>query len=339
MLTRTMNNRWHAQARSLWAGCLLFVVPYSLCAQNLVPNHSFEEYDTCRVVNDVYYPDTGPLGWFSAGWTPDHFMSCLTTGSFNGAPLSIWAFQYPQDGSCYAGVITYHQTVMGREFFMVELTETLVAGQTYYASFYANAAWEGWEIHPQMWVATSHLGMLFTTQPRQWEINDPVPAPGNFAHVFHPWVITDTVAWTLVSGSFVADSAYRYVMIGNHFDDAVTDTLHLGYSIQYAKAMALIDNVCVSSSLSGCPLALGVADRELERIVLYPNPVIGELMLSGVPRGAEATIYDALGRTMWRGSTTAGTWRFDVGYWAKGSYVLRLEQGVGSRSFRFVLIE
>lgn len=339
MAHKAMNNRWLSTLLCSVLGGLLFVVAQRCEAQNLVPNNSFEEYDSCRVVNDVYYPETGPLGWFSASGTPDHFLSCLPYGSFNGAPLNIGAFQYPKDGECYAGVITYHQNVQVREFFMVELSEPLVPGNTYYTSFYANAAWGGYEVHPQHWVATSHIGMLFTMHSRQWEYNDPVPAPGNFAHVVHPWIIADTVGWTLVSGSFVADSAYRYVMIGNHFGDAMTDTLHIGHSIQYAKAMTLIDDVCVSASPDGCPLALGVAESTLDGVTLYPNPATSYVTVHGLPGGVKAMIHDALGRSVWAGSTTPGAWRLDVGAWARGSYVMRLVQGSSSRSFKFMLME
>ncbi|HNR56309.1 MAG TPA: T9SS type A sorting domain-containing protein, partial [Flavobacteriales bacterium] len=219
------------------------------------------------------------------------------------------------------------------------LTQPLVQGQTYYASFYANAGWGGYEVHPQHWVATSHIGMLFTMQSHQWEYNDPFPAPGNFAHVVHPWVIADTVGWTLVSGSFVADSAYRYLMIGNHFDNAATDTIHLGHSIQYERAMMLIDKVCVSASPDGCALALGVVEPTLDHAVLFPNPATSELVIRGLPHGVKASVWDARGRSLWVGSTTVGTWRMDVGAWARGSYVLRLEQGSRNQSFKFVLIE
>lgn len=339
MTSNAMNNKWLGAVRMTALGCLLLIATLRCEAQNLVPNPSFEEYDTCRVFNDVYYPDNGPLGWFSAGWTPDHFMSCLPYGSFNGVPLSLGAFQYPQNGDCYAGVITYHQNVEGREYFMAELMDPLIQGQTYYTSFYANAAWEGYETNPQIWVATSHIGMLFTMQPRQWENNDPVPTAGDFAHVFHPWIITDTLGWTLVSGSFVADSAYRYVMLGNHFGDAVTDTIHLGQSIQYAKAMTLIDNVCVSLSPGGCPLALGVAEPSLISVTITPNPATSELVVRGLPIGATAQICDPIGRMVWVGSTAVGSWHLNVGAWARGSYVLHLEQVGESRSFKFMLTE
>ena len=337
MTSSAMNLRWPGNGLSLLLGCLGFVAHLRCEAQNLVPNHSFEVRDSCLEVNMAYTLGTGPLGWFSAGGTGDYFMSCIPDGGFNDVPLSSWAFQYAHDGDCYVGVVTYQQGTGVREYFMVELAQSLVVGQEYFASFYASPTWGGPE--PQMFLASSHIGMLFTTQPRHWTNTDPWPTGGNFAHVYHPWLITDTVGWTLVSGSFVADSAYQYLMIGNHFDNGITDTLHFAAFNWTAKAHTLIDNVCVTDDLKGCPLALGVADNMRAAVVLFPNPASDEVGLSGVPQGTRLTIHDGAGRVVLLEEAVAGTWRMDASAWARGVYMLRLEQGGESRSFKFVLIE
>lgn len=306
-------------------------------AQNLVPNHSFEVRDSCLEVNTAYTLGTGPLGWFSAGGTGDYFMSCIPDGGFNDVPLSYWAFQYAQEGECYVGVATYAQATGFREYFMIELAQPLVVGQMYFASFYASPTWGGPQ--PQVFLASSHIGMLFTTQPLHWTNGDPWPTGGNFAHVYHPWLVTDTVGWTLVSGSFVADSAYQYLMIGNHFDNSMTDTLHFADLPWDPRAHTLIDNVCVTADPKGCPLALGLAGHMLDEVALFPNPASGEVGLSGVPLGTTITIHDGLGRLVLREEAVVVTWRTDASSWARGAYVLRLEQEERSRSFKFVLIE
>ncbi|MCW5898068.1 MAG: T9SS type A sorting domain-containing protein [Flavobacteriales bacterium] len=320
-------------------GCLLFMAALPCMAQNLVPNPSFEEFTDCLEVNTAYTVETGPLGWFSAGGTGDYYLSCLPYGAFNGVPLSSAAFQYPQDGECYAGVVTYQQSPEVREFFMIELLQPLMVGQTYFASFFANAAWNGSLPYPPVYLASSHVGMKFTTQPSPWVNGDPWPTGDNEAHVYHPWIIADTVGWTLVSGSFVADSAYQYVMIGNHFDNANTDTLHFATFAWTPRAYTLIDNVCVSPDPKGCPLALGVSEPELNAVVLFPNPASAEIALGGVPVGSNISIHDALGRLVWREEKMGGSWRKNVRAWARGTYVLRLEQEGRIRSFKFVLIE
>ncbi|HRD53860.1 MAG TPA: T9SS type A sorting domain-containing protein [Flavobacteriales bacterium] len=326
-------------ALKLGAHCLLFVGAPRCEAQNLVPNHSFEEFTDCLEVNTAYTVETGPLGWFSAGGTGDYYLSCLPYGAFNGVPLSSWAFQYPQDGECYVGLVTYIQSTGVREYFMIQLAQPLVPGQVYYASFYANAAWNGSNAYPQHYLASSHVGMKYTTQPRPWVNGDSWPTGDNEAHVYHPWVIADTVGWTLVNGSFVADSAYQYLMIGNHFDNASTDTLHFATFAWTPRAYTLIDNVCVSPNPKGCPSALGVTEPGMDTVVLFPNPAHAEIALSGVPLGSNINIHDALGRLVWREENMGGDWRKNVLAWARGTYVLRLEQQGRFRSFKFVLIE
>ncbi len=339
MTTRVMSLKWPGTGLSLLLGCLGFVAHLRCEAQNLVPNHSFEERDSCLEVNMAYTLGTGPLGWFSAGGTGDYFMSCIPDGGFNDVPLSSWAFQYAQEGECYVGVGTYAQATGVREYFMIQLAQPLVVGQMYFASYYASPTWGGADINPQMYLASSHIGMLFTTQPRHWTNNDPWPTGGNFAHVYHPWLITDTVGWTLVSGSFVADSAYQYLMIGNHFNNAMTDTLHFADLPWDPRAHTLIDNVCVTSDPKGCPLALGVPDHLLDAVVLFPNPSNDVVGLSGVPPGTRLTILDGMGRLMLREEAVAGTRRIDASAWARGAYMLRLEQGGQIRSFKFVLTD
>lgn len=338
MLPYAMNNRWCRWAVMLGGHCLLFVAPPHCEAQNLVPNHSFEEYDTCRVFNDVYYPDNGPLGWFSAAGTPDHYLSCLPYGSLNGVPFNRFAFQYPQDGEAYVGMVTYRSSEV-REYFMVQLQQPLVVGQRYYASFYANAAWGGYPISPIAWLYSNGVGMVFTTQPRQWELSDPYPAPLNFAHMHSSAIIADTVGWTLVSGSFVADSAYQYVMLGNPFNNASTDTLHIVYQQSTLVSYTLIDNVCVSQDSLGCPMAVGVGERSLERTGVYPNPAQQWVLLSGMDAGAWLSVHDMLGRCVWQGGVSGNRMQLDVGSWARGTYVLQVDGTRRRQSFKFVLTE
>jgi hypothetical protein len=340
MTSNATNLKRSGTSLGLVLGCLGFVGALRCEAQNLVPNPSFEEYDTCRVVNDVYYPATGPLHWFSAAGTPDHFLSCLPYATFNSAPYNAFAFQSAQEGTSYAGVTTYRAVPPNiREYFMVELVEPLVVGQEYHASFYAGVGWGGYLMNPQVWLYASGIGMLLTVEPRQWVLNDPYPVPLNFAHVYSTAMITDTVGWTLVSGSFVADSAYQYLMLGNHFDNTNTDTLHIALQPFVAIGYALIDNVCVSVYPDGCPMAVGNKEPESVGSGLYPNPARDQITLQGVDSGAVITIHDAMGRVIWRGTNTGVDMHIGVGHLARGTYIVRAADAWKERSFKFVLIE
>ena len=327
---------------NLLLGCLLFVAPPRCEAQNLVPNPSFEETDTC-LAGLAFDSEFGLHDWFSAYLTPDHLQSCLN-GSFSGLPMNTFTFQEPLDGSSCVGIFSYFQNGLDeqREWVMVQLTEPLVAGQTYYASFYANAGFGGNAQYPQVWLASSNIGMLFTMQTRPWEFTYPYPSALNVAHVHRTEILSDTVAWTLVSGSFVADSAYQYLMIGNFFSNALTDTLHFADPGSvfpwYPWGYTLIDKVCVSMDPNGCDLTEGVVDQAIWTMHVYPNPATNELTVSSA-QGALGTVQDALGRRVWQGSVNAEHWKLDVGTWARGTYVFKLVKGEQQATFKFVLIE
>lgn len=336
-------NNTPADARgALLLGYVLLLAGARCEAQgNLVPNHSFEEADTCWPYSGFYYPHEGPDHWFSGGHSPDYFQgpNCAAYGSDISAPLNHLGFQYAQHGVAYTGVVTYQHPDPWREFLVVQLEVPLVEGETYFASFYANAAWGGTAPFPIARLASSNVGMRFTMEPNQWEWNDPLPVTANYAQVHYAQILSDTAAWTLVSGSFVADSAYQYLMIGNHFSNALTDTVPFEPTISLPVAYTFIDNVCVSNAPDGCPLWNSVGMQGEPAMVLYPNPAQTGLFVSGVPDGTWAQVRDAVGRNVWQGSAEQGTWQLDVSAWARGNYVLRIKSGSLVRSFKFVLIE
>jgi len=342
-MMNAMNNRQPTVSLGFLLGCLFCVAALRCEAQtNLVPNPSFEVPDSCPGTHTFLTPGEGPLYWFSGGATPDYYQSCVPPPSEASVPLHDYAFQYPQDGENYIGLVTYEVNSGGlREYAMVQLITPLVQGQTYTVSFYANAAWNGTDsMYPQHYLASSHIGALFTMQPRPWTGGDPWPLATGSAHVFHPWIISDTVSWTLVSNSFVADSAYQYLMVGNHFDNAITDTIHfIPLLVTLPKAYTLVDNVCVSADTKGCPLANGVGSNAESEVLLFPNPAMGELVVNALHEDVAATIFDATGRTVWSGRITKASWRLEVGAWARGYYVLNMLMGEERRSFKFVLIE
>ncbi len=223
-----------------------------------------------------------------------------------------------------------------REWLIVPLLEALAPGQIYYCSFRANAAFGG----QTTWVASDQLGIHFTTYDRYWTWGDAYPAPLNHAHILHPQIVSDTVDWTLVSGSFVADSAYTYLMIGNFFSNALIDTLHLamlGPDFD-VYGYTLIDAVCVSSNPLGCELSHGILEVGNALPFVYPNPVADELVL-GNAAGSDAVVLDMLGRRVWGDRVTHDRFAVDVGSWARGAYVLQVKGANAVKVVKFVLAE
>lgn len=342
MTTNAMNLKWHSACLGLMLGCLGFVALLRCEAQNLVPNPGFEEFGNCEADE---FGVNGPLQWFRTNGTPDYLQSCLPYGHFQGLPMNFFTYQEPYEGASCAGMQTYHQNGQDqqREWIMAPLLEPLVVGQTYYSSFRANAAFGGNHVYPQQWLANDKVGMRFTTAAMPpWTVNDPFPVPPNHAHILYPQILSDTVGWTLVCGSFVADSAYQYVMIGQFFSNDLTDTLH--FSPQgvpwywLPRAYTLVDAVCVSPNPDGCELGQGVGEVPTSGPVLFPNPTQDHLIV-GQRAGAEAQVLDAVGRMLWEGRLTSDRWVLDVGHWARGAYMMRIAHGGGVETHKFVLAE
>ena len=334
MTSRATNLRWPGTKLSLLLACLGLVAALRCEAQNLVPNPGFEETDSC-----TFGLGLGELhNWYSAFGTPDHLQGCQPYGSANGLPLSIFTFQYPFEGNSCMGMFTIdaHTGTEYREWVMVPLLGTLSPGQTYYCSFRANAAFGG----NQTYLASSNLGMIFTTYDRHWTWGDPYPAALNQAHILYPQILSDTVGWTLVSGSFVADSAYTYLMIGNFFNNALTDTIHFAptFNASGRYSYALVDAVCVSPDPGGCERSQGIGDLGAVVPFVYPNPASAVLMI-GNAAGRDAVVLDMLGKRVWSGRVQHDRFGLDVGSWARGAYVLQVQGTRSVQVVKFVLAE
>ena len=143
----------------------------------------------------------------------------------------------------------------------------------------------------------------------------------------------------MVSGSFVADSAYQYLMIGNHFDNAQTDTVAVGSSINPPTAYLFIDNVCVTSDPEGCPSNSGIPVSAESAVELFPNPATDEVVVRGLPVNSLVEVRDAVGRLVWEERGRPKVWKLNVSGWARGAYVLRTRNGGEGQSFKFVLTE
>ena len=338
MTSKAMNLKWPGTGLGLVLGRLGFVALLRCEAQNLVPNPGFEETDSC-----TFGLGLGELNhWYSAYLTPDHLQSCLPYGSANGLPMNIFTHQQPYEGNSCAGILTYDDDtgLELREWLMVPLLDTLIPGQPYYCSLRANAAFGGNSSNQTTWLASSHLGMRFTTYDRQWIWGDPYPAALNQAHIFNLPILSDTVGWTLVSGSFLADSAYTYLMIGNFFSNALTDTLRFAVLAPNwdVYGYTLIDEVCVSPDPKGCELSQGLEEVGDAGPYVYPNPA-KDVLVIGNAAGSDVVVLDMLGRRVWHGREGYDRYTVEVSNWVCGAYVLQVHDSRGTRVVKFVLAE
>ncbi|MBS1940870.1 MAG: T9SS type A sorting domain-containing protein [Bacteroidetes bacterium] len=339
MLLSTTNGGWYRAGLLLALCCSLFAASPRCVAQNLVPNPSFELKDTCPYTIGFQEGDK-PLFWEKWNQSPEYFNACVPgTGmdSLVGVPLNGFGFQHALEGGAYIGMYTYGSVGLNqpfREYVGCQLLEPLEVGETYNLSFYTNVAFGGSYWAPT-W-ACNNMGMLFTMQPNVWTDTDqPEFGLRNHAHLHSTTVISDTANWTLVSGSFVADSAYQYLVLGNFFSDGLTDTLHIipGNSL---GAYYFMDGVCVTRAGQGCSFTSGIADQVPLAGRTWPNPV-ADMLHVRVDEGTQWQVYDASGRLVHDGVCSGDLLTIPVREWPLGEYVLRLKDK-GVKHVRFVVM-
>jgi hypothetical protein len=233
----------------------------SVEAQNLVPNYSFEDTVACPTSVDEVYNCTY---WSSFGNSSDYYNACAS--SIVNVPNTLFGYQQASFGNAYCGLYSYETMPFYREYIGSQLISPLQTGVKYFASFKANLA-----DNIGHNCKSSKIGMLLSTVP--YNAANP-PSTNNFAHVFSQALISDSINWQTVTGSFIADSNYQYIVIGNFFDNAHTDTLDcLGGAW---SSYLYVDDICVSTDSLTCNPKEGVGIQEIlnpnSEIKIYPNP-------------------------------------------------------------------
>ena len=334
----TMNNRRLGEGFGLTVGCLLLIAAQRCEAQgNLVPNPSFELMaDTCPC-NIGFQGTAKPLYWEKWNQSPEYFNACVdqtcAIDTLIDVPQNGFGFQYALDGEAYVGMAAYDGNADFREYVGCQLTEPLEVGETYELSFYTNVAFGGSYWAPTL--ACNNMGMLFTMQPNIWtDLDQPPFSLRNYAHLHSTTVLSDTANWLLVSGGFVADSAYPYMVIGNFFSDALTDTIKL---LNFnTPAYYFVDGVCVTKTGQECSFTSSLVEHDVSEPNAWPNPASDRLQVRHVS-GAAWHVFDATGRLVRTGVSHGELFSIDVHDWAQGQYVLSL-QDKARKHVRFVVM-
>jgi len=267
--------------------------------QNLVPNASFEQYSTCPNVQfQIHYA----TGWSAFGNTPDYFNSCASLASGINVPNTATGFQYAASGNAYAGFITYNPlSGQPRECIGASLVAPLAIGTKYFVNFKVNLCQIDSEaLHN---CATDRIGALFSTN--LYSLSSPSPI-NNFAQVYSTSIVSDTVNWTTIKGSFIADSAYQYIAIGNFFDDASTNKIYFYTSSIYA-AYYFVDDICVSTDSLFTETWTSINEiKGRSSIRIYPNP-FSDIVTVDLKESPNIplilTIYNSLGQVVYRKQT------------------------------------
>jgi len=296
-------------------------------AQNLVPNPSFEECSSC--------PDDCNQTYLANGWqinihTANYFNKCVENDNCS-IPINSFGYQYPTDTSCqaYMGFFARGFTDEGKEGIGCELVNPLIVGQKYFVSFKVCLA--------DVYVCgLNKVGVIFTKHYYGNFMEFPNPLINNYAHVYTEEIINDTLDWTTITGSFVADSSYKYMIIGHFFDDNNTsficfDSSPSGMSYYY------LDDICVSTDSLFCAnfnyscgsvYSNGIINQQIN---VYANNsenyfdiVINE---QAVAKKATIELYNALGRLVLNKPLTSTSTVINTEYLKPGVYFVKIYIG------------
>jgi hypothetical protein len=245
---------------------LILIVNYFTKAQtNLIPNPSFEDTILCPYqLDQVNYAN----GWFSAYNSPDYFNSCAPVVSTVSIPSNCFGHQNASFGNAYSGFWAKNINNY-REYLGTQLISSLQVGIKYYISFKVSLS-----SNPVFseYCGVNKLGIHLSTMNKASIYATPL---NNYSQVYSDNIITDTLDWITIRGSFISDSSYTYIIFGNFFTDSLTDSIQvLG---NQCEAYYFLDDVCLSSDSALAynypPLGL-LEEQNLNKIYISPNPCI-----------------------------------------------------------------
>jgi hypothetical protein len=294
---------------------MLFVTKAS--AQNLVPNPSFENFILCTGSPDnIYYL----ADWFTCNnASPDYFNSCSNPSDV-GVPENIAGYQVPVNGQAYTGIISYGADVLYREIIGVELQSPLVVGEKYFISgYFSKGDSTSWSD-----CSSNNLGFQFSNVG--YDVSNQVPIDNRSVLKFDS-ILFNSSTWTRLTGSFVADSAYQYLMVGNFYDDQHT-LFVCGDGVPYAYYF--IDAICVSSDSTFNENWIGINSPELSpfKISAYPNPANKIFSVKGLNNNLEIPyqLYSIENKLMELGKISGNKNTINCEYYPDGVYILRMQE-------------
>jgi len=292
------------------------------CQFNLVPNPSFEAFDTCpNSAGQIYRA----LGWTSPTQTsPDYHHTCTNGNPWNiGVPQNVHGYQNAKDGNGYVGIISYTINSLGiitnfREYIQIELFDTLVTGQEYYVRFFVSPG-------DSCRFTTNSVGAYFSNMKIDTIIYPFTPLP------YSPQIqnslsnnLNDRNVWKEVSGTFIASGDEKFLILGNFNDTANTiltynnwDTISLiPFAVHY------IDDILVTPLDSLTSLNSQNLHHQEPLISINPN----QISISSEFGMIECLIYNGMGQIVYK-------------YSGFRKYLLEIESNNYSQGFYYISIK
>jgi gliding motility-associated-like protein len=297
---------------------ILSLLPFFLSGQNLIPNGSFEQYDTCP---DNTAQIARALPWFSAQGSCDYFNIC-SSSIYVTPPNNTYGFQYPHIGNGFAGFapLAYYQftnipTVCCRECLSVKLTEPLKPNTKYCLEFYTVMGDVSGAI-------IKNIGVYFSQ-------NSIIQNNGTYIHVT-PQIettqtfLSDSINWVKVIGEYTALGGEEYILIGN-FRDTISAEIQVIDPL-FGSAYYFFDDF----SLIECDSIIPTLP------FLIPNTFTPDgngfndfFTIQSIPPNTQLTIYNRWGTVVYQSNNYQNNW--DGGTCTDGVYYYIVNTATGKQ--------
>jgi Secretion system C-terminal sorting domain len=281
---------------------LLTVLSFFTCAAlsaqvNLVKNPSFEQYLQCPNAFDqirfAYY--WSPIDTVSTDpvCSPEYCNKCSTLGL--AIPSNGYFYQYPRTGEGMVQMLMFNDinnNSYKRDYLQSRLYQGLIAGKSYCVTFYV--VYE--EISDY---AIANIGAYFDNGgiDNTDSAGCALPQTTHIPQVENTTIISDTLNWTKIEGTFISTGTERFITIGNFKDK--THTYYTAYSpwpgMGGGITCYLIDDVSVIASdavaYAGHDTAIGFGDS------VYIGLHDEAMPCTWTKQGSATVIHDGAG--MW----------------------------------------
>jgi hypothetical protein len=203
-----------------------------------------------------------------------------------------------------------------REFMGTILTTTLVTGTTYYFSCYVS---NGDSVESN--ASSNNFGMLLSTIPYNAGLGLSMMIPNN-SILNIDTILSEKNNWVRFSGSFTADSAYRFLALGNFYNDA--STLVDSTPAQSPLAYYFVDAVCLTTDSLYNETWTGTSTTTVGsmRILIHPNPAKEFINIHSSADVVRINIVDLSGRILKSETIRQGVNQIDISMLQSGIYLV-----------------
>jgi len=228
-----------------------FIILYKLScfSQNIVPNSSFENVDSCPPATPAWQRYQYLQFWSLANQpkildNADLYHCCYYSQICEGtAPYTL----PPHTGHGYVGMFIFYpdsSVVDFSEYIQVKLSSILEAGKLYKISLFTYLFPIMYQYQYETYIATNSLSAYFSNielNENKWLLSDYTPQVNFDTYISEHW------SWQHLTGSFVAQGGEQYLIIGRFIPREQVSYYELPHEVDRVKrcSYVMIDDVAV----------------------------------------------------------------------------------------------